>query len=259
MRDDRCLACADSNVFTAAELQGIGVSLNHVLMPEFMPPEGYNWYVMRATYNRAEKAVEMINDKLRYEVETTANELDVLTSDSASEPTPRRSLPVFAITPHETRRVFEGENRKYVKVACMPNMFFLLATREIAFEFTHRGKKDTAINYVDFAYDHTQKNEHGVDRVMKVPHRQMQNFLRVIEVDNPQAFVVSDSMCNFRPGGYVRIIHGIFEGAIGRVARIKNQTRVVVTIDNVLSYATSYIPKAYIEPISEEEYHQLTI
>lgn len=236
-RGEECLTRADSNVFTTAEPQGIGVSLDYVLMPEFELPKGYSWYVMRATYNRAEKAVEMIN---------------------GTTPAQCCSSFVFAVTPHETRRVFEGEQRKYVKVACMPNMFFLLATREMAFEFTHRGKKETAISYVDFAYDHTQKNEHGRDRVMKVPHRQMQNFLRVIEIDNPQAFVVNDSECNFRPGGYVRVIHGLFKGAIGRVARIKNQTRVVVTIDNVLSYATSYIPKAFIEPVSDEEYLQLT-
>lgn len=211
-------------------------TMDEILSPEFVKPDDCEWFVMRATYNRAEKAVEVIN-----------------AACSRADDVEGQHIKAFAFTPLETKRVFEGEQRKYVRVACMPNMLFVLASRQVAELFTHRSDSRWAMAYVDFAYDHTQKNEHGRDRIMRVPHRQMINFLRVMEVDNPQAFMLRDEQCTFRPGGYVRIINGLFEGAIGRVARIQQQTRVVVTIEGLLSYATSYIPKAFMQPLTDDE------
>lgn len=238
-RDEKCLKSeGNTSLITAesGEKLGIGVSLKSVLSPTFVKPLGYEWFVMRATYGRAEKAIEMIG--------TMENERCSADTNAA---------PIFAITPHETRRVFDGEKRTYQNVPCLPGLLFVLAKKEDAMMYTHRSKTRYSIDFIDFSYDHTQRTEHGRDILMRVPHKQMTNFLRVTEVENPQAFMLRDEECKFREGRYVRIVHGVFEGAVGRVARISNQTRVVIVIDNLMSYATSYIPKTFMEPLTDEE------
>ena len=51
-------------------------------------------------------------------------------------------------------------------------------------------------------------------------------------------------------GDRVRITGGVFRGAEGYIARIRNAKRLIVAIEGVAAVATSYIPKDFIEKIA---------
>ena len=53
----------------------------------------------------------------------------------------------------------------------------------------------------------------------------------------------------FKTGQTVRIIDGAFKGVIGKVARYQGQQRVAIIIDGLLTIASAYVPKAFIEII----------
>ncbi len=47
----------------------------------------------------------------------------------------------------------------------------------------------------------------------------------------------------------MRVIEGAFAGLIGKVARYQGQQRVAIIIDGLLTIASAYVPKAFIEII----------
>lgn len=77
----------------------------------------------------------------------------------------------------------------------------------------------------------------------------MENLMRLVNVGMPQSYSVTEKEIHYRPGGPVRVTEGPFKDIVGRVARIHTQTRVVVSIPGVISYATAYIPKHQMEQV----------
>lgn len=230
---------------TPANTENITSNLNEyqkiivaeLLSPKFCPKSDCHWFVMRVTYGRADKAVAHIN----------ANAYSQ--KDDCAENT--LSAPYFAYTPHETKIVFKDGKKVKRNVACLPGYIFFYGSEEEAFRFSHRSQDSVALPFLDFAYDHTQKNVSGTDKIMTISNREMLNFIRLAEIDTPKAYSVNAEECHFKKGGKVRIIHGVFKGIVGRVARVHTQTRVVVTLDGIISYATAYIPSAFMVPVEE--------
>ncbi|MCM1078813.1 MAG: hypothetical protein NC344_04150 [Bacteroidales bacterium] len=211
--------------------------VSELLSPRFSPKADCQWFVMRVTYGRAAKAATHIN--------TNA----YLSRERKKENA--LSVPYFAYTPHETKIVFKDGKRARKTVACLPGYIFFYGTERDAFRFSHRSQETESLPFLDFAYDHTQKSLSGMDRIMTIPDREMLNFIRLAEIETSKAYSVTQEECHFRKGGKVRIIHGVFEGIVGRVARIHTQTRVVVTLEGIISYATAYIPAAFMVPVEE--------
>lgn len=204
--------------------QGKGLTIEDILRPEACELPDHKWYVMRATYCRAQKAVEVVSQ----------------TGTLAFLPTECRSTVVKGI-------------RHWKKVPCIPTIFFIYGTYDKVRSFTLRNKETKdAIPYVDFAFDHTMKDTNGLDRIMTVPFREMQNFIRIVEAAVPESYSVTPQEIHYKPGGLVRVTEGYFKGVVGRVARIHSQQRVVVTIPGVMSFASTYIPKAHLEPVEED-------
>ena len=55
-----------------------------------------------------------------------------------------------------------------------------------------------------------------------------------------------------RKGTRVRIIGGVFAGVEGEFVRVRNDRRVVVSIDGVMAVATTFIHPSLVEPIIEK-------
>jgi hypothetical protein len=143
--------------------------------------------------------------------------------------------------------------RHWKKVPCTTTLFFVYSTYEKVFSFTHRNTQtNDGIPFVDFAFDHTRKETNGRDKIMTIPFREMENFIRIVQAAVPQSYSVTPQEIHYKPGGLVRVTEGPFKGIIGRVARIHSQQRVVVTIPGVMSFASNYIPKAHLEPLEGE-------
>lgn len=211
-----------------------------LLSPEFQPKADCQWFVMRVTYGRADKAVEHITREACKDTDENPNE----TGNTLS-------LPYFAYTPHETKVQIKNGKRKKERVACLPGYVFFYGSEADAFRFTHRSNEDEALPFLDFAYDHTSKTLSGTDKRMIIQSHEMLNFMRLAEIDTPKAYSVTAEECHFRKGGKVRIVHGVFKGIVGRVARIHSQTRVVVTLEGIIQYATAYIPSAFMVPVED--------
>lgn len=207
----------------------IPINIESILSDDFQQPEGYNWYFLRVSYNRAEKFYNELKDR---------NEGYLLW------------MPCSKVVK------YEGGKKSEILVPIFKSNIFIYSTEEMALALTKRAK-NPIYPYVDFAFDHTTGNGFGTDKYITIPFREMKNFIKAENVHHPWAHVVTDEQIVYRAGGYVRVTGGAFEGVIGRVARVFGQTRVVISIKGILKYATAYVSQKYLVPYTEPDHEDL--
>lgn len=79
-----------------------------------------------------------------------------------------------------------------------------------------------------------------------ISDEEMRMFIFVTSVGSRNLEAVDPALAK---GDRVRITGGVFRGAEGYIARIRNAKRLIVAIEGVAAVATSYIPKNFIERI----------
>lgn len=200
--------------------QGEVLTLEDIIAPEACELPDHKWYVLRVTYGRAQKAEEII-----------------LQSGT------------LAFLPTECKSTVVKGKRFWKKIPCTRSLVFAYGTFEQVHALTHRSTEKTRIPFVDFAFDHTTKQNNGKDKIMTVSFPEMQNFIRIVLASIPESYSVTPQEIHYRPGGIVRVTEGPFKGVVGRVARVHSQQRVVVSIPGVIDYVTTYIPKSHIAPV----------
>ncbi len=178
------------------------------------------WFVIRATFNRSKKAY------------------DYLTSKG-----------FHAFLPVKISEKVKDKHLSRVLQPLIPNMLFVYSDKDTIIHFI---KESNELPIISFYYNHFEKEKTGVDKLLTVPTPQMDNFIRATRVRNQHTVLVDPSKITFKSGDTVRIIEGDFVGVIGKIARIKGQKRVVVSLEGVCSIATAYIPSAFIEPYIPE-------
>lgn len=146
-----------------------------------------------------------------------------------------------AFTPTEYRPTMIGNEKVWQQEPSRPDLLFVYGTYDTI--RTLLGKESSLIHFV------CAQTDGGTATPITVPEESMSNLIRLVEVGMPQSYSVTDKEIHYRPGGPVRIIDGPFKGVVGRVARIHTQTRVVVTIPGIISFATTYIPKHQMEAV----------
>lgn len=82
-----------------------------------------------------------------------------------------------------------------------------------------------------------------------VPTSQMRSFMAVAGSYDQQLVYLEPSAVAFRKGQRVRVTGGIFAGVEGEFIRVKNDRRVMVSIQCVMAVATTYIHPSLIEPL----------
>jgi transcription antitermination factor NusG len=87
----------------------------------------------------------------------------------------------------------------------------------------------------------------GERKIIIVPEDQMRNFIAVAGNEKEQAIYLSNDEVNLKKGVKVRIIDGMFAGVEGIFMRIRGDKRLVVSIPNLFSVATAYIPACYVQ------------
>ena len=65
--------------------------------------------------------------------------------------------------------------------------------------------------------------------ILRVPDRQMQNFIRVASVKDDSVMFLGNKDFSNKIGKKVRILGGPFEGVTGTIYRVKKDRRVVIT------------------------------
>lgn len=93
-------------------------------------------------------------------------------------------------------------------------------------------------------YDHQTKSP------QVIPDSQINAFILITSTHDNGLEYVDPLEISHKVGDRVRVTGGLFAGAEGRLVRIKNRKRLVVTIEGVAAVATAYIPNCYIEKIA---------
>lgn len=84
-----------------------------------------------------------------------------------------------------------------------------------------------------------------------IPEHQMRNFIAVAGTNEEQLVYLEPAVVALRRGQRVRVTGGLFEGVEGEFIRVKNDRRVMVSIQGVMAVATTFIHPSFIEPINE--------
>lgn len=203
-----------------------GVSLNYILSPTFVEPEGYQWFVLRVPYGKEREVAATI-----------------------------QSPTLFSYAPVQTLALVRNGKRAFVEKSALPNMFFAYG-REQELQYWQerpivlKDHPDWQPRQLRFMYDHTRKNDQGYDRKMTVPFEQMRHFIRVTMQRDEHVRVYLNAAFSAKQGDYVEVIEGKFAGVRGRVARLHGQTCVLVELDGICVASTAYVPKAFLKKIN---------
>lgn len=87
------------------------------------------------------------------------------------------------------------------------------------------------------------------DRILRVPDRQMENFMRVASVQDNRISYLEVNDYLLKPGKRVRVTDGDFKGAEGVIKRIKKRQCVVIQIEGIAAVAITFVPAAWLEEI----------
>lgn len=131
------------------------------------------------------------------------------------------------------------------EVPMLPSIVFLRTDDQKYTELCH-----SFIQFFSPYYNHFDREAFGRDTYLVVPDAQMDNFMLLTNTKNQHLMAVRREQCHFRGGDLVRVTEGEFKGLVGRVARIKGQTRVVVELEGVCMVASAYIPGSFLEKIN---------
>ncbi len=85
-----------------------------------------------------------------------------------------------------------------------------------------------------------------------VPDPQMRSFMAVSGNYDQAVLYFEPSELSIRKGTRVRITGGIFAGVEGEFVRVRNDRRVVVSIEGVMAVATTFVHPSFVEPIIEK-------
>ena len=176
--------------------------------------ETKQWYVLRVSYGRAEKANELLKAK---GIET--------------------HLPL-----HTTYKEVNGKRIKQ-RLPLLPNFLFAKTTLSVLEQFL---KSSPDLNFITFYYDHFNKKPDGKNPPLVVPKESMDNFIKLTSIDDEHILLIDKVNGTYKQGDYVRIIDGPFKGIEGRVTKITGQKRVIVELPGICSVATAYIPKVFL-------------
>lgn len=206
---------------TSPEVQGQETKNSQTGVSSNCVPKGKKqWFVLRATYGRAEKALSYLQAK---NVKTY--------------------LPM-----HYVVKIVNG-NRKLIKEPLLPNIIFAYMTREKTHEFVK--KPALTASWIKYYTDKTKpvEPETGKNPPVIIPDNEMTNFIKLTSVNSEHIMVLPPKRCHFKKDDLVRIIEGPFTGVVGKVGRAAGQQRVFVVLEGLCNVATAYIPNDFIQSI----------
>lgn len=206
---------------TSPEVQGQETKNSQTGVSSNCVPKGKKqWFVLRATYGRTEKALSYLQAK---NVETY--------------------LPM-----HYVVKMIKG-NRKLIKEPLLPNIIFAYMTREKTHEFVK--KPALTASWIKYYTDKTKpvEPETGKNPPVIIPDNEMTNFIKLTSVNSEHIIVLPPKRCHFKKDDLVRIIEGPFTGVVGKVGRAAGQQRVFVVLEGLCNVATAYIPNDFIQSI----------
>lgn len=174
------------------------------------------WFLMRASYGQEQKACDYLQEK-----------------------------GIKAFCPKWKQERTYGDKKVIVEVSMIPNTLFVHSTeKEMR---CYIGKSPLTYFHHYYCKD---INSPRCRKPIIVPDSQMHAFMLWVKTDSADKIYNKDGNFNFKRGDHVRVTSGDFAGFTGYVMRYKGQTRVGISIDNIGTIFTAYIPKSLLVKIS---------
>ena len=148
------------------------------------------------------------------------------------------ALGIENFVPMHYEVVGRDDYRKRALVPAIHNLIFVRTTQKELTDLKMSRRELSPLRYI-------MKPTEGKGRmeIIRVPDRQMENFIRVASVEDERVKFLEYGDFLAQPGKRVRIADGFFAGVEGVIKRIKNNKYVVVQIDGVAAVAITYVPQ----------------
>lgn len=146
--------------------------------------------------------------------------------------------------PCEETLVERAGVRKKVRRPLISSLMFFRSTAGQATE-VQRVLTDKAILYT---------RQEGLKKIpFAIPEREMNIFMLVTSSGERGIEYLGEDSPKFHRGSRVLVTDGKFKGSEGVICRIGKDSRLVVVIRGVCAVATSYIPRAFLRRLGEDE------
>lgn len=185
-----------------------------------MAEEATKWYVLRITYGMGMKAnIDMADSSIS--------------------------------TYYPTRRVVRMKNGKRVKLKepYIPNLIFARSTKDTLENFMLGTSKRA--KYVHFYRNRLEgKTDNFKNPPLTISEEAMRSFRIICDSPKDDIRFARTSDVDFTANQWVQVTDGEFKGVVGRVTHWKNQKRIGVDLDGLFTVFTTYIPKAFLKPVT---------
>ena len=139
----------------------------------------------------------------------------------------------------------EDFNVKSRLVPAIPGLIFIHDTRIVITDLKHQSAFSAMRYWTDAVAP-----EDAEDRILTVPDRQMENFIRTVTANTDKVNYLEYNAAFFsKPGQAVRITDGEFAGCTGIIRRIKKRRCVVVEVNGICAVAITFVPSDWLELI----------
>ena len=210
---------AQSTVSAESSQTGVSTRSVHILTKSKVQKEEEipHWYALRTTYGREKKAYDYMTAK---------------------------GITAFYPTT-EVVKLIKGK-RKVVTESRLPNIFFAYGTEEQLKSFVY---DNVNLPFLRFYYRHVHIGRRIEKIPLIVPDYQMESLKIICASEAEDIILVPSDVEKFKTGQTVRVIEGVFKGAIGKVVRFQGQQRIGIVIDGLMTVASAYVPSAFLENI----------
>lgn len=141
--------------------------------------------------------------------------------------------------PMRTVEKAHNSNTTYIKEPVIPSLIFIRADQG----YIEHLRKDPASYAGVYCYP-------GTTTPAVISDREMEMFIFVTTIGSRNLEAIDISLAK---GDRIRVTAGIFKGAEGYITRVHNAKRLIVVIEGIAAIATTYIPKDYVEKITDSQ------
>jgi transcription antitermination factor NusG len=153
------------------------------------------------------------------------------------------SIEYFFPIYYKDKKIRDSERYERVALPLLGNLIFAKSSKKTLDPVLKDVKSKLSIAS-DLYY-----RDYGDKSVIVIPENQMRNFIAVAGNEKEQVIYLSNEEINLQKGVRVRITGGVFAGVEGVFMRVKGDKRLVVSIPNLFSVATAYIPSCYVQTV----------
>lgn len=190
------------------------------------------WFVMRATYGRQQRAADFLVDNGFY----------------AYLPMAWSVVPVWVKV--KDRATGKDKTVKKPRRRLRPMLSLILAYLTEAEARDCIARQDESC--LTFYYDHFSTGSSGYNPPLVVPEREVWSFILATSTHNLHVRLLTSEPKHFCSDDEVDVVEGEFRGVRGKVIRLAGQQRVLVSLGATgYMVATAYIPSAFLRPAKQ--------